>query len=57
MVEQLWWNSSGGTVVVEQIWGTVRGKQLWWKSNDGTVVVEQLRWNSNGGTVVRNSNG
>ena len=32
MVEQLWWNSSGGTVTVEK---------LWWNSSGGTVVVEQ----------------
>ena len=31
-MEQLWWNSSGGTVTVEK---------LWWNSSGGTVVVEQ----------------
>ena len=39
MVEQLWWNSSGG-------------KTLWWNSNGGTVMVEQKWWNSYGGTVM-----
>ena len=38
VVEQKWWNSTGGTVVVN--------------SNGGTVVVEQLWWNRNGGTVL-----
>ena len=37
MVEQLWWNSYGGTVMV---------KELWWKSHGGTVMVEQSWWNS-----------
>ena len=32
MVEQLWWNSYGGTVVVEQ---------LWWNSSGGTNMAEQ----------------
>ena len=37
MVEQLWWNSYGGTVMV---------KELWWKSHGGRVMVEQSWWNS-----------
>ena len=32
MVEQLWWNNNGETVIVEQ---------SWWNSDSGTVMVEQ----------------
>ena len=32
MVEQLWWNNNGGTVMVEQ---------YWWNSSGGTGMVEQ----------------
>ena len=34
MVEQSWWNSNSGTVMVMV-------EQLWWNSNSGTVMVEQ----------------
>ena len=40
--ERVWWNSVGGTKLVEHYGGTV--EQCWWNS-----VVEQ--WNSVGGTV------
>ena len=30
-MEQYWWNSNGGTVMVEQ---------SWWNSSGGTVMVE-----------------
>ena len=39
MVEQSWWNSEGGTVMVAQ---------SWWNSNGGPVMMEQ--WN--GGTEM-----
>ena len=38
----IWWNSLGGTVMVEQ---------SWWNSHGGTVMVEQP-WNSNSETVT-----
>ena len=41
MVEQLWWNRNGGTVVVKSTGGTVVVEQLWWNSNGGKVMVEQ----------------
>ena len=41
MVEQLWWNRNGGTVVVKSTGGTVVVEQLWWNSNNGKVMVEQ----------------
>ena len=40
-MEQYWWNSSGGTVMVEQKCGTVIVEQYWWNSYGGTVLVEQ----------------
>ena len=36
MVEQLRWNCSGLTVVVE-----LMVEQFWWNNNGGTVVFEQ----------------
>ena len=41
MVEQYWWNSSGGTVMVERKWWNSYGGKLVVKSTGGTVVVEQ----------------
>ena len=46
MVEQSWWNSRGGTIIVEQKRlkshsGTVVEKQSWWKNDGETVMVER----------------
>ena len=41
MVEQLWWNRNGGTVVVKSTGGTVVVEQQWWNSNGATEVVQQ----------------
>ena len=41
MVEQLWCNSTGGTVVVGQLWWNRNVEQYWFNSSGGTVMVEQ----------------